>query len=89
MNDFAVPDTYALRRRVLLAGVVTFGVFLGVAWLLFRLQVSDAWLLVSMVPIYLFVMRPLMRPVRDAIGLRRRLAYESWLDDRPDPEERP
>ena len=82
MNDFAVRDTYALRRRVLLAGVVTFTAFLGVAWLLFQLQVSDAWLLVSMVPLYLLVMRPMMRPVRDAIALRRRLAYQSWLDDR-------
>ena len=87
MNDFAVPDTYALRRRVLLAGIVTFAAFLTVAWLLFQLRVSDAWLLISMVPLYLLVMRPLMKPVREAIALRRRLAYESWLDDRDhDPE---
>lgn|GEM_PF-2955187 len=87
MNDFAVPDTYALRRRVLLAGVVTFAAFLAVAWLLFQLRVSDAWLLISMVPLYLFVMRPLMKPVREAIALRRRLAYDSWLDDRDDDPE--
>ena len=85
MNSYdgtAVPDTYALRRRVLLVGVVSFVLFLSTAYVITWLGVSDAWLLIAMAFLYLVVVRPLMRPVREAIGLRRRLAYQSWLDER-------
>jgi hypothetical protein len=79
---FEVPDTYALRRRVLLAGVLSLLLFLAVAYSIAWLEVADAWLLIAMALIYLLVTRPLMRPVRDAIKLRRRLAYEAWRDER-------
>ncbi|MCW2543685.1 MAG: hypothetical protein JWM40_1237 [Frankiales bacterium] len=77
-----VPDTYALRRRVLLTGLIGFGLFLAVAWFVAWLEVADAWLLVGMALIYLVVLRPLLRPVRDAIKLRRRLAYQAYVDDK-------
>ena len=79
------PDTYALRRRVLLAAVLSFLLFLAIAYSIAWLDVSDAWLLIAMALIYLLVTRPLMRPVRDAIKLRRRLAYEAWRDERGEP----
>ena len=77
-----VPDTYALRRRVLLTALVGFVLFLGIGWVVAWLDVADAWLLVGMALGYLLVLRPLMRPVRDAIRLRRRLAYSAYLAER-------
>jgi hypothetical protein len=82
LPPYDVPDTYALRRRVLLTGVVSLALFLMTAYTITWLGVDDAWLVIAMVILYLVVVRPLMRPVRDAIKLRRRLAYESYLDER-------
>lgn len=81
------PDTYALRRRVLLAGVVTLALFFACAYAIawsedFEHTGNDGFLVVAAVLIYLLVTRPLMRPVRDAVKLRRRLAYEAWADER-------
>lgn len=76
-----VPDPYALKRRVLAVGVLSLILFFATAWTIASLEVSDAWLLVGMGLIYLLVMRPLMYPVREAIKLRRRLAYQAWLDE--------
>lgn len=81
-----VPDSYALRRRVLLTAAMTVGLFLptayAIAWLSDFKGTYDGFLLVVMALIYLLVTRPMMRPVRDAIKLRRRLAYEAWLAER-------
>lgn len=82
MNDFQAPDTYGLRRRVLLVGVVTLLLFLVTSYTIAWLEVSDAWLLIAMAAWYISVIRPLMRPVRDAIALRRRLAYEAYLEEK-------
>ena len=85
MNDdlpLGVPDTYALRRRVLLVGVVSAALFFTIAYAITWLDVADAWLFIAMAIVYLTVIRPMMRPVRDAIRLRRRLAYEAWLEER-------
>jgi hypothetical protein len=76
------PDTYALRRRVLLTGVVAVGLWLATSYLVYWLGVSDAWVLVALALIYVTVIRPLLRPVRDAVKLRRRLAYQAYLDER-------
>ena len=76
-----VPDTYALRRRVLLTGVLTLVLWLALAWTIAWLEVSDAWLLIGSVLLYLVVVRPMMAPVREAVRLRRRLAYQAWLDE--------
>lgn len=76
------PDTYALRRRVLLTAVAVLPLYFAAAFFITWLEVSDAWLLVALALIYLLVARPLMRPVREAIKLRRRLAYEAWLADK-------
>ena len=77
-----VPDTYALRRRVLLTGLVGLLAFLAIGWLVAWLEVADAWLLIGMALVYLLVMRPMLRPVRDAIRLRRRLAYSAYLEEK-------
>lgn len=76
------PDTYALRRRVLLTAAVAAPLYLAASYLVFWLDVSDAWLIVAIALIYLVVIRPLMRPVREAIKLRRRLAYHAWLAEK-------
>ena len=81
-----VPDTYALRRRVLLTGLIAFVLFVLVTFTVTALDVSQAWVIVGLALGYLLVVRPLMRPVREAVKLRRRLAYEAWLADRPEPE---
>jgi hypothetical protein len=76
------PDVRALQRRVLLTGVLALG-----AWVL-ALVVLDAVgggpfsALLAAVVIYLAVVRPLMAPVRQAVRLRRRLAYQAWLASR-------
>jgi hypothetical protein len=75
-------DSYALRRRVLLTGVVAIVLWLAATYSIFLLGVSDAWVLVALFLIYLLAIRPLMRPVREAIKLRHRLAYESYLDEK-------
>ncbi len=76
-----VPDTYALRRRVLLVATVSLLLFLVVSYTIAWLEISDAWLLIALALIYLLVVRPLMKPVRDALALRRRLAYDAYLAD--------
>ncbi len=75
-----VPDPVALRRRVLLTGLVSFALFLVLAYLVASAGASDWWLLLGMVVVYLLVIRPMMRPVRDASRLRRSLAYQAFLD---------
>jgi hypothetical protein len=78
----SVPDTFLLRRRVLWVGVVSFALWIALAWTIAWLEVSDAWLLIGTVLLYLLVTRPLMHPVREAIKLRRRLAYQAWLAEK-------
>jgi type IV secretory pathway TrbD component len=77
-----VPDSHALRRRVLLTGLVAIVLWLVATYCIYLLGVSDAWVLVALFLIYLLAIRPLMRPVRDAMTLRHRLAYESYLDEK-------
>ena len=77
-----VPDTYALRRRVLLTAIVGLALFFATSYVIAALEISDAWLLIAIGLIYLLAIRPLMRPVREAISLRRRLAYESYLQEK-------
>jgi O-antigen/teichoic acid export membrane protein len=83
------PDTYALRRRVLLVGLIALLLFLVTSYTIAWLEVDDAWLLIAMALLYLAVIRPLMRPVREAIQLRRRLAYDAWLEERDRRAEEP
>ena len=77
-----VPDTQALKRRVLLTGALAIVLFFALGWLVTALDVDQAWFLIALVLEYLLVVRPLMRPVREAVKLRRRLAYQAWLDEK-------
>lgn len=77
----AVPDPSALKRRVLLTGLLSFALWLTLAWVIAWLEISDAWLVIGTVVLYICVTRPLMHPVREAIRLRRRLSYQAWLDE--------
>jgi hypothetical protein len=80
--DPQVPDTFALRRRVLLTGALSLTLFLGYGYLLAAAQASQLWALPGIVILYVVVIRPLMRPVREAVQLRRRLAYQAFLDSK-------
>jgi hypothetical protein len=77
-----VPDVAALKRRVLLTGLLSLVLFFGTGWVVAALDADGAWFLIALALEYLVVVRPLMRPVREAIKLRRRLAYQAWLDEK-------
>lgn len=77
-----VPDTNALKRRVLWTGLLSLVLFFATGWTVTKLDVSQAWFLIALVIEYLLIVRPLMHPVREAIKLRRRLAYQAWLDEK-------
>lgn len=79
-----VPDTVALRHRVLLTGALTLALLLAYTYVLTAVGADDVWALPGMVVVYVLVVRPLMRPVRAAVRLRRRLAYRAFLDSRDD-----
>lgn len=74
------PDVLALRRRVLLTGLLTAVLFFALAYVLTALDAASWTFPVLLVVLYLLVVRPLMRPVREATALRRRLARQAWLD---------
>ena len=76
------PDPAALRRRVLLTGVLSLVRFLVLAYLVAAAGASDLWLLLGVAVVYVAVIRPLMRPVREASKLRRRLAYQAFREGR-------
>lgn len=75
-------DTAALRRRVLLTGVVTMVLFLAVGVAISSSGLSDWMVLPAAVLLYALVVRPMMQPVRDAVRLRRHLAYQAFLEQR-------
>jgi type IV secretory pathway TrbD component len=79
-----VPQPGPLRRRVLLTGLLTLALFLVLAYVVTALEASGVWLLVGMVVVWAVVVRPLMAPVRSASQLRRRLAYQAFLEERSD-----
>jgi small-conductance mechanosensitive channel len=83
-NEPPVLDTFALRRRVLLTGALSLGLYLVYGYVLAALEASQLWVLPGIVILYVVVVRPLMRPVRDAVKLRRRLAYQAFLDSKGD-----
>ena len=83
-DDPPLLDTFALRRRVLLTGVLSLGLFLIYGYLLAAVEAPQFWVLPGMVILYVVVIRPLMRPVREAVQLRRRLAYQAFLDSKED-----
>jgi type IV secretory pathway TrbD component len=75
-------DVLALRRRVVLTGLLCTALFLATSYTIAALAVDDAWLLAVVALIYLLVARPLLAPVREAMRLRRRLAYQAFMDSR-------
>ena len=76
------PDVAALKRRVLLTGVLALLAWFGALVVLDALGLGPVSAVLAAVLIYALVIRPLMRPVREAVRLRRRLAYQAWLDAR-------
>ncbi len=81
-TDEVAPDPVALRRRVLLTGLLSLVLFFLLAFTVSTLGGSDGYVVLGVVLIYLVVVRPLMRPVRAATRLRRRLAYAAFLEGR-------
>ena len=82
MDEPVAPDPAALRRRVLLTAVLTLGAYLTTAYVL-SVTGAPSWLLLpALVLIAVLVVRPLMAPVFAANRLRRRLAYQAFLEQR-------
>jgi membrane protein implicated in regulation of membrane protease activity len=71
---------------VLLTGALSLVLYLVIAYVIAQAGISDWWLLLAIAVVYAVVIRPLMRPVREASKLRRRLAYQAFLDTRGDAE---
>lgn len=72
------PDPTALQRRVLVAAAVSLATWVAVLVVLDALHLGPWYAVLSAVLVYAVVVRPLMRPVRAAVALRRRLAYRAW-----------
>ena len=84
----ATPDAGALRRRVLLTGLLALGLYVVALVVLDALGAPSWYALVAAALIWFFAVRPLMQPVRDAVRLRRRLAYQAWLEQRAEQDDR-
>jgi hypothetical protein len=82
MHDPAAPDPVALRRRVLLAATVTLLSFFVLGYLVTAIGGPPWLLLPALLLVLVLVVRPLMAPVLAANRLRRRLAYQAFLDSR-------
>ena len=78
------PDPAALRRRVLLAGAITLLSFFVLGYVLTALGAPPWMLLPALLLVLLLVVLPIMRPVFAASRLRRRLAYQAFLEQRED-----
>ena len=79
MSEAPVLDTSSLRRRVLLVGLISFIAFFAISITITSTGLADWLVLPAVVLLYLLVIRPLMAPVRDAIRLRRAVAYQAFL----------
>lgn len=80
--DPALPASGALRRRVLLAGVVTLALYLGAAVVASAVGAPSWTVLPALLVIIVLVTRPLLKPVLEANRLRKDLAYQAFLEDR-------
>ena len=76
------PDPAELRRRVLLAAAVTLGSFFLLGYLVTAIGGPPWLLLPALLLVLVLVVRPLMAPVLAANRLRRRLAYQAFLESR-------
>ena len=76
------PDPFAMRRRVLLVAALAFVLFLVATYVLSSTGAPDVWIIVVVAVLYFGVIRPLMRPVRAATALRRRLAYQAYMEQK-------
>ncbi|MDP3714020.1 MAG: hypothetical protein Q8R60_16210 [Mycobacteriales bacterium] len=74
------PDPYALKRRVLLTAVVTLALFVTLGAVADATGGGPLMVIGGFVLIYAFVMRPMMKPVREALALRRALAFRAWQE---------
>lgn len=76
------PDPYALKRRVLLTAVVTLALFVTLGAVADAVGGGPLMVVGGFVLIYVFVMRPMMKPVREALALRRALAFRAWQEQK-------
>lgn len=78
------PDPMALRRRVLAAAAATLLSFFVLGYLVTAVGGPPWLLLPALLLVLVLVVRPLMAPVMEANRLRRRLAYQAFLEQRED-----
>ena len=80
--ELQVPDPLALRRRVLAAAAVTLLSFFVLGYVVTATGGPPWLLLPALLLVLVLVVRPLMAPVLAANRLRRRLAYQAFLESR-------
>ena len=81
-GDAPLLDVAALQRRVLLTAVLTMTLFVAAGVVMSRVG-APGWVTVPVVVLLVVgVVRPMMRPVRAAVRLRRDLAYQAFLEQR-------
>jgi hypothetical protein len=78
----AAPDPGSLRRRVLLAALVSLASFFVLGYVVTAIGGPPWLLLPALLIVLVLVVRPLMAPVLAANRLRRRLAYQAFLESR-------
>ena len=78
------PDVADLRRRVLLAGALMLSSFFVLGYVLTAVGAPPWLLLPGLVLVAVLGARPLMAPAVAANRLRRRLAYQAFLEQRED-----
>lgn len=84
VDEAEVPDPLALRRRVLAAAALTLLSFFVLGYVVTAVGLPPWLLLPALLLVLLLVVRPLMAPVLAANRLRRRLAYQAFLEQRED-----
>jgi len=81
-GDPALLDVAALQRRVLLTAALTLTLLLA-AGVVMSVVSAPGWVIVPVTVLLVAgVVRPMMRPVRAAVRLRRELAYLAFLEQR-------
>ena len=81
-GDPVLLDVAALQRRVLLTAALTLTLLLAAGVVMSSVS-APGWVIVPVTVLLVAgVVRPMMRPVRAAVRLRRELAYLAFLEQR-------
>ena len=77
--DPLLLDSGALKRRVLLSGLLTLVSWFVASYLLFAAGLPGWTMIGALVLLWALLVRPLMAPVRASVRMQRQLAYQAFL----------